>query len=188
MAQSKDNVLVKGFSGTIGRLLTFRQRAGKTIVGKLLKPSTAPPTVKATAVRTKFKSSTIYARAAALDPVTGPLYKALATGDISAYNVALADAFNAPEVFKLDASNYHGVVGNTITVQAKDDFKVVTVSVSIHDAAGSLVEQGNAVMQTDELNWMYTTTQANAALAGSKIKATATDLPGNTGELEITLP
>jgi hypothetical protein len=188
MAQSKENVLVKGMSGTIGRLLTFRQRAGKTIVSKLLKPTTQPPTEKATTVRTKFKAGTIYAQAAAKDPVKGPLYKAAAQGDISAYNIALADAFNAPEVFGLNTKDYHGAVGNTIMVQAKDDFKVATVSVSVQDAAGNLVEQGNAVMQQNELDWLYTTTQGNPALTGSKILAVATDLPGNTGQLEITLP
>ena len=31
MAEAKENILTKGFSGTIARLLTFRQRAGKTL-------------------------------------------------------------------------------------------------------------------------------------------------------------
>jgi hypothetical protein len=59
-----------------------------------------------------------YARAAARDPVKGLLYKAVARGDISAYNVALADAFNSPEVFGFNTTDYHGAVGNAIMVQA----------------------------------------------------------------------
>ena len=48
-----------------------------------------------------------------MDPCIKP-----AQGDISAYNVALADAFNSPKVFGFNTTDYHGTVGNTIMVQA----------------------------------------------------------------------
>ena len=88
----------------------------------------------------------------------------------------------------INKDSYHGAVGDTITIDATYDFKVATVSISIHNAAGALVEQGDAVLPVDKPDWLYTATQANPALAGSKITATATDLPGNTGSLEVTLP
>jgi hypothetical protein len=188
MAKSKDNIVTKGFSGTIDRTLTFRQRAGKTIVGKLRRASSVAATDKMLAVRAKFKSSVAYAKKAIKNLVTKALYQAGIKVGQSAYNVAVADAFNPPKVESIQATGYHGAVGDTITVQATDDFKVATVSVSVQNAAGNLVEQGNAVMQVNELDWLYTITQANAALAGSKITATATDLPGNSASLEVTLP
>jgi hypothetical protein len=59
--------------------------------------------------------------------------------------------------------------------------------VEIYSAAGALLEKGNAVQQGNGVDWIYTATQANNALAGSKIKAIATDVPGNEGTLELTL-
>lgn len=42
-------------------------------------------------------------------------------------------------------------------------------------------------MKENEMDWLYTSAQMNSTLAGSKIKAIATDLPGNNAELSITL-
>ena len=186
MAEAKGNIVTKGFSGTIGRQLTFRIKAGKTIVSKLLTRSTAPPSEKAAAVRAKFLSSSLYAKKAIKDPATKALYKAAATGGQTAFNLALADAFKAPVISKINTDNYHGAVGNTLLVNATDDFKVTGVVVSIHNAAGDLVETGNAVIQENE-DWLYTTTQVNAAVAGSKITAVASDLPGNSTSFSVTL-
>ncbi len=188
MAEAKDNIVTKGFSGTIDRTLTFRQRAGKTFVGKLRRATSNPPSAKALSVRAKFKASIAYATKAIQNLVTKALYQAGVIGGQSAFNVAMADAFKAPVVNSITADTYHGAVGDTITVDATDDFKVESVSVSIHNAAGVLVEQGNAVLQSDKPGWLYTATVANPATSGSKIDATATDMPGNTGTLEITLP
>lgn len=185
--KAKDNVVTKGFSGALDRTITFSQRAGKTYVGKFRRPVTDAPTEKMLAIRARFSSSIIYAKKAIKSLVTKALYLAGRKPGQSAFNVAVADAFNAPIVNGIKTDNYHGALGNTITIDATDDFKVVSVLVSIHDATGNLIEQGNAVTQEDEPDWLYTATQANAALAGSKIKAIATDLPGNSAELEITL-
>ncbi len=186
MAVTKDNIVTKGFSGTIGRQLTFRVRAGKTIVSKLLIPNGAPPSEKAAAVRAKFLSSSLYAKKAIKDPATKALYKAAATGGQTAFNLALADAFKAPVIAKIITDNYHGAVGDKVLVDASDDFKVTGVVVSIHNAAGDLVETGNAVIQENE-DWLYTSTQVNAAVAGSKITAVASDLPGNSTSFSVNL-
>lgn len=187
MAQSNENILIRGLFGTIGDLLTFRQRYGKTIVSKIPVKSSVPPTEKATAVRVKFKKCITYAKFAARDPVKGPLYKAVAVNGLTAYNVALADAYHAPEVMGIETANYHGNSGDTITIKAKDDFKVITVSVFIFDPVGNLIEQGDALNQVNESDWLYVTTQRNENLIGSKIRAIASDMPGNTGSLEIEM-
>jgi hypothetical protein len=82
---------------------------------------------------------------------------------------------------------YHGAVGDTITVKATDDFAITGLRVSIVDAAGDPVESGDAVLQINETDWLYTATKANAALAGSKITAVATDGPGNSTAFSVTL-
>lgn len=73
-----------------------------------------------------------------------------------------------------------------IEIHAKDDFRVVTVSVIILLPTGVLLEEGNAVLNPINRNkWTYKATQVNNELAGSVIIATAYDLPGNSGSLEV---
>jgi hypothetical protein len=61
------------------------------------------------------------------------------------------------------------------------------VQAEIYAASGILLEKGNAVQQVNGLDWIYTVTQANSALTGSKVKAVATDVPGDEGILELML-
>ena len=104
----------------------------------------------------------------------------------TAYNIALRDAYNAPVVTQLFAHAYRGEVGNAIIVQAKDDFKVNNVKVAIFNSANELIEEGPCV-NIDRLSWRYTTTQVNSSLPGTKIKASAFDIPENEGILEVIL-
>jgi hypothetical protein len=187
VAQSIDNIVTKGFFGSLDKTLTFRQRAGFTIISKKRRGSSSAPSDPMLAVRAKFLTAISYARKAIKNAVTKALYKSGATGMQSAFNVATADAYNPPVVKSIAADKYHGVVGDPITIEATDDFKVNSVLLAIHDAAGNLIEQGVAVLQTETADWLYTATVANAAPAGCKVSATATDLPGNTGSLEVTL-
>jgi hypothetical protein len=55
-----------------------------------------------------------------------------------------------------------------------------TVKVGIEKSDGTLIEEGNAAIQPDGLNWQYTTTTANGNNAGNKLLITATDLPGHS--------
>jgi hypothetical protein len=87
----------------------------------------------------------------------------------------------------IGASRYTGTSGGQITVRAVDDFRVTAVQVEIYTANGALLEKGNAEQQVNGIDWTYTATQANSPLTGSKIKAIATDVPGNEGTLELTL-
>lgn len=103
--------------------------------------------------------------------------------------MALRDFLKAPVVKKINTEMYNGTPGSTIIVHAKDDFRVAEVKVSIYlTSTGDLLEEGNATLAPiNREKWIYTTSQANASLVGLTIIATATDLPGNTGVLEITL-
>jgi hypothetical protein len=92
-----------------------------------------------------------------------------------------------PVVKSINTQNYKGAVSDKIAVRAIDDFRVVSVRVEIYAANGTLLETGNAEQTTNGLDWTYTATQANNPLAGSKIKAIATDIPANEGILEVTL-
>jgi hypothetical protein len=186
MAKVKDNVMVKGFSGTIGKQLTFRQIGGKTFVSNYQKAPSVPATEKKLAAQTRFGVATAYARKAVKDPDLKAMYQAAVKGGQRAFNVAIADALHAPVVESIQAENYHGHPGDQIIIGAKDDFKVTAVAVSIFNKAGEIIEEGDAFIQNDEeMKWLYKVQQENPGLAGSKIIAVATDLPGNKGSLNL---
>ena len=84
-------------------------------------------------------------------------------------------------------SNYTGEEGSTIRIKATDDFEVADVQVKIANADGTLVEVGNAVLQSDGLFWLYTATKLNESLQGDKITVTVSDIPGNNTIEEKTL-
>lgn len=191
MGQYSGNDATFGLSGKVGKMFSYRQRNGETVVGR--KPSKSKRTKKrkATAdqiaVRLRFKEGTVYAKNAMVDAALKAQYEPSAINGITIYNLAVADYFTAPVVNSINKDAYQGAIGDKITIRATDDFKVVGVKVVLTNADGSLLEQGEAMLLANGLDWQYTATQANAILAGTKIKATANDLPGNTGVLEITL-
>jgi hypothetical protein len=97
------------------------------------------------------------------------------------------DFMSPPVVSLIGAGNYTGASGSPVTVRAVDDFRVTAVRVEIYAASGTLLEKGNAEQQKNGIDWTYTATQVNNPLTGSRVKAIATDVPGNEGTLELTL-
>jgi hypothetical protein len=87
------------------------------------------------------------------------------------------------------SSIYNGRAGDLIIVRATDNFKVAGVVVSIHNQAGGLIEEGDAIMQeNEEMEWLYNVHQNNLYYSGSTITAVAIDLPGNSSTLKINVP
>ncbi|AEW03339.1 hypothetical protein A4D02_04795 [Niastella koreensis] len=191
MAKVKDNLLVRGASGNVGKQFVYRKRGKDTFITRM--PETnknAKPTEQQEKVREQFLAASGYATSAIADPKIKAQYqkKAKAKSGITAYNVAFRDFLKAPVVKKTGTEKYNGTTGSQIVITAIDDFRVIEVTVSIKTAAGVLVEEGSAILNPlhrDE--WIYTATQNNAALTGSVILATAKDLPGNKGTMETTL-
>ncbi|MDR0384979.1 MAG: hypothetical protein LBH60_02755 [Prevotellaceae bacterium] len=187
MAKSKGNVVTFGLSGKIGDLLVFRQRNGQTIVAKLAeRPKHASG--KQTAHRKRFQQATVYAQAVVKDPQLKELYDAAAKKrkGVTAYNIAVADFFNAPDIETLDLSAYKGEVGDEIRITVSDDFAVKEVHVSISNADGSVVEEGYASHISGNL-WTYVATQYNESLDGDRIEISASDIPGNITSEERSL-
>lgn len=88
----------------------------------------------------------------------------------------------APKIKEVDLNNYTGQPGSTIRIRAIDDFKVKSVSVTITNDDGSLVEKGNAAISSNGVDWIFTATANNANLSGDKIVIRASDIPGNITE------
>ncbi|MFJ1490117.1 hypothetical protein [Capnocytophaga canis] len=177
MAQSKNNIVTHGLSGKVGDILVFSQRNGKTIVSKAPKKRKGEDSEKQKQQQAKFQQAVLYGKAVLADENQKAMYEKEGK---KAYNVAVADLLNAPKIESINVSNYKGSAGDTIVIRATDDFKVVSVKVIIQNADGSLVEEGEAVLQG--IDWIYTTTTQNPDLSGDKIIIQASDIPANVTE------
>ena len=189
MAHS-DNSLVTGkISGTLGKELVFREWDGKTVVAKAPKKRKGEPTPSQAETQEKFLLASRYARAIVRSPDKGlaEAYATVLRRRQNVYSRALEDFLSPPVVISINTRNYKGTLGDKIVVRAMDDFRVVSVRVEIVAANGTLLEEGKASEDANTLDWTYTATQANSLLAGSKVIAIATDVPGNEGMLEATL-
>ncbi len=178
MAKVRNNIVIKGLSGSLGDQLVIKQdKGGRTIVA--VKPEFDENHVFTEAqkeVQENFREATAYAKAAK----TNEVYTSKAEGTArSSYNVAVADWFHAPEILELDASAWNGSAGQIIRVKVMDDVQVTQVNVVITDSVGAVSEQGQAVL-SDGLWWNYTT--MTSAPENPRIVATARDLPGHIAQ------
>lgn len=192
MAHSNNSLVTGKLSGILGKELVFRDWKGKTVVAKAPKSREGDPTPAQAATQEKFLLASRYARSVikSADKSMAEAYAAVLRPRQNVYSRALEDFMTSPVVKSINTQNYKGAVSDKIAVRAIDDFRVVSVRVEIYAANGTLLETGNAEQTTNGLDWTYTATQVNpapAGLAGSKIKAIATDIPANEGILEVTL-
>lgn len=189
MARVRGNPITKGLSGTLGGMLVFRKVGSKTIVA-VSPESTGKISELQKENRERFHLATVFAKAQMADPAVKAGYIAVAEarGEIQPYQLAIADYFKAPDITEIDHSGYGGAMGGKINVRAFDDFKVVSVTVEILGPTGDLVEKGTAVMQANELDWVYTSITANGLVNGYKtIIARASDYAKNVTEKRIEL-
>ena len=188
MAKSNDNVITHGLSGLIGKLLVFRQKAGKTVVANRPRKTTHQPNATSLAIREKFKVASRYAKNAISDLAVKAAYQAKAILGQSAFNVAFSDYMKGPEFGAVPVyDHYTGEAGTPITIEVIDNFKVASVDFSIVDATDNELEAGSALAQEGSFYWSYETQVNQSSLSGAKVRITAKDLPGNQETLEVSL-
>ena len=187
MPESRNNFVVHGLSGTFAGIGTFHIRGRKTFLRKIRAKPSVPDSKEQVAVKKRFAEYIRYAKAAIKDPEIKAAYAAVAKPGTTAFNRAVTDACNPPKIGKIDTASYHGHLGDHLIVEATDDFKVIAVQICIHNANGDLIEQGDAILQINTDDWLCAVTVANEPFAGSRITATAADLPGNKTSLTVTL-
>lgn len=181
MAKVKNNIVTEGLSGKLGDRIVFRQRAGNTIVA--VAPQEYPERTEAQKNHAqKFRSASRYAAKTLKDPDTKAAYAARAKKGQTAHNVAVADFMQAPEISEINASQYDGKKGDTIRIRVSDDYMVTEVSVAIYSPEGTLLEEGNAAPQENDMDWIYTVQKASAEVLGNQLIVSAFDLPGNHGK------
>ena len=189
MATSNNSIITGRLRGSIGKELVFREWEGKTIVAKAPGKRKGAPTTAQAEIQEKFFMASRYGKAISsnADPALSDAYRAVLRPRQQLYARAVEDFLKSPEVKFIDTGNYNGSAGSTLLIRAIDDFRVTEVSVEIYDASGSLQERGNAVQNVNGLDWTYTAKLDNSLPAGSRIKVTAKDIPGNTGSLETVI-
>lgn len=181
------SLIASQLQGMIGKELVFREWAGKMIVSRAPQRTKKTSTPAQQKTRDNFQIASRYARGILQNPDMTAAYAAVLRPRQNIYSRALEDCINPPVVVSIGADGYSGKPGDLISVRATDDFRVTMVFVEIYAANGSLLEKVNAVVTTNGIDWSYVSTLANSQVFGSRIKATATDLPGNEGSLEVLL-
>jgi hypothetical protein len=178
------NALVNGMRGKIGNAV-LRRLGSRTLISSKPKARTSEPSVKEKAHRDLFKRAAAYAKAKMADPAAKAAYQQVASRkESNAFAIALRDFLKPPTVDAVRTDAYAGKINDGIFVKATDDFKVVAVKVTITLPTGALLESGAAVLDASTLEWKYAVTKANTTLVGTKVKAVASDQPGNETALE----
>ncbi len=183
MAKVRNNVIVRGLSGSFGDQMVIKiDKAGRTIISN--KPEfdeNRQFTPAQQAQHEKFREARAYAK----DAKNLDVYVAKAEGTpMSSSNVAMADWFHAPEIKEINLSAWTGEIGQVIWVQALDDVEVQQVSVVITDENDVVLEQGLAGKE-DGSWWTYKTTAT--ASGNQKILVAARDLPGHITQMTKNL-
>lgn len=186
MGKVDENIITKGFRGKYNDDLVFRKVDNKTIFSRR-SVSRKPPTAAQLEANRMFNRASHYASAAIAHPQRGLDYKVMAEqqGYKSAYVAALTDYLTLPEITSVFADEYHGVVGELITITAKVPFKIIDMSVSVMSADGAVIESGKAV--PNAAKWRYVMTVANPQVKGSKLVIVAHDRQGKISTLEQVL-
>jgi hypothetical protein len=183
MAKVKDNIVTEGLSGILGKLLVFRQKAGKTIVS--VKPTFTQPQSEAQRKQvSRFAQATQYAKHALQDPATKAAYAARAKAGQHAHNVAIADFLHAPSIGEARLIREQQ---NQLSIEASDDFKVTSVWVKLCHAEGMILEEGEALRADQEDHWSYTIQKEYENLSQYHLQIRAYDLPGNCSEKHILI-
>ncbi|WP_440135459.1 hypothetical protein [Chitinophaga sancti] len=178
MAIVVDNLLLKLVRGSLGDEITIYERNGQIIMAKKRGPSRKKPTKNQLEARYKMKVAAAYAKMMLEDPELKAYYKSKAGPGQNAWNMAIKDAYNSPEIQHIQFED------TTVIVTAKNDFRVADVTVMIIDGAGAILERGKAALSRNGADWHY---KALSLPPGSTIRAIAEDLPGNTSIKELKL-
>ncbi|APR88464.1 hypothetical protein A7982_13813 [Minicystis rosea] len=181
MAKIRNNVVLHGVSGMIGKQLVVR--LGKDGRGVLAVPPTVAEGRESSAKQKehqeRFRQAILYAKGAQVKP---EYQKVADARGVSAFNVATADFFHPPEIREIDLDAYHGGVGDKITIVAVDDVKVAEVGILLTDDDDTVIEKGKAVLSAEDPHrWIYTATHA-APSASVKVVVDVADLAGQVTE------
>ena len=166
MAKVKDNLMIRGLSGTLGKQFVIRQmKDGSTIISAKPDFSHREFSEGQLSHQCRFKQAKEYAKVASK---THPIYAELAkeAENLTAYNIALSDWFHSPVIHSITQE------GALVRVEASDNVMVSKVMVTVLDEQGNILDQGDGVRGFGD-SWEYTLQQ------NGKVLVEVWDLAGN---------
>jgi hypothetical protein len=178
MAIVVNNILIQSVRGTLGDEFTIYERNGRIIIAKKRGRSKNQPTAKQLEARYKMRIAAAYAKEIIKDPDLKAYYQSLAGPGQNAYNMAVKDAYRAPEIQHITLEDQE------VIVTVKDEFRVAEVQVQVKDNEGRIVERGRAFLSRNGVDWHYKVT---ILPVGGKVVVVAVDLPGNEKIKELLL-
>ncbi|HEX3009711.1 MAG TPA: hypothetical protein VHO90_19050 [Bacteroidales bacterium] len=186
MAQIRKNIITQGTSGSIDRKIVFKQYGDRIIMSAFPDRSKVRLSDKQKKENKRFSQAVAYARSQIADPVSKAEYKSRATGLQSAYNVAITDFYTPPSIMSINTAAFNNHKNDPLFIHATDDFKVVSVVVTIAAVDSVILESDDAV-QLDRWNWEYRLQAPSLPTGKYNIIAQAWDKPGNRAQFEIEL-
>ena len=186
--QTKNNVIVRHASGTLGGQVVAREWKGRPyLANRPSYPRDREFSEEQLCQQERFEDATAYGKALIQLDEVPEIYKQKAeSARLTAYNISIRDFLKPPVIRDIGVDGYTGKPGEEIVVRARDDTEVIAVHVVIRND-GEVVEEGDAVR--DRFNqslWRYVTVEENG-LSGTTIEALATDRPGNVASGEVEL-
>ena len=163
--------------------IIYKTRSGKNLVTR--KPASEPDcSGQKNSVQEEVRQAVNYAEFA----WDQPIYQSKAVGTSnSAYNLAVADALGKPQILDVDLRDWTRKIGQTILVEATDNFMVLSVRLVIREGE-TILEEGEAEQsEMDSMIWRYTLKTPVEKKPGITLNACAFDLPGNIGKYTIEL-
>ncbi|UYQ94072.1 hypothetical protein MKQ68_03075 [Chitinophaga horti] len=185
MIRKNFNAISSGCSGIFARQVMQRIRRGQEEVCKVPVRRPGPGTPRQAEARKRFADANEYYRKVRRQPALNALYERSKTQRLSVQNLCVGDYFHAPEILEVDTSTYTGMPGNRVLIRATDDFCVKSVKVSVYDAEGVMVEEGEAFQLGDAEYWEFTASCMN--IGGGYFIVSASDWPGNITSIEVPL-
>ena len=180
MAKAHLNSLLNRTFGRIGDLV-YRKYGNKTVVSKAPDFTRRKLSIAQEASNDRFREAMNWARKAREDPEIWAFYSKKRKGMQTLFNVAVRDFMSLPRIEKIRAGSYHGNPGDVITIEARDNYKVTGVIISIVNARKQEIECGIGVQNPFELfEWNFEAKETNPFWAGGRIEVVVRDLPGNT--------
>lgn len=183
MVKLRKNLFLEGLIGAVNKQIVLKQYGKRTVISSYPDMSRVVKTEKQKKENSRFREAVAYAKTQMADPVAKAEYQARTKGLQKAFNVAIADFYNPPEIKKVDLSLWQGKEGDTIYIHAIDDFRVEKVTVEISDRDGTVLETALA-RKISAVKWECRLQQEYTGAGILLIKVSARDRPGNVAVWE----
>ncbi|MCX6305317.1 MAG: hypothetical protein NT040_10135 [Bacteroidetes bacterium] len=182
MISGKNNILA-GYTGKLGDTGLYKRTVnGKEIIQRCPVRKKKNSRLRWPAQVDRFFLATKYAKRVLVNPEIKALYAQVATGFNSANSMAVKDFLTSAVISRVVTTGYHGRAGYRMVIRVDNVVPVKSVTVTIENPDGDIIESGPAAMHSSGTDWHYITTRPNLQYAGSLVRVVSCDLPGNTAE------